>query len=38
MSYGEEEAKQGTPAATIIDTYKNVVASEVEAYNAKVQN
>lgn len=37
MSYGEEEAKAGTPAATIVDTYKNVVASEVEAYNAKVQ-
>lgn len=36
MSYGEEEAKAGTPAATIIDTYKNVVASEVEAYNSKL--
>ena len=36
MDYGEAEAKEGTPAATIIDTYKNVVKSEVQAYNDKL--
>ena len=36
MSYGEEEAKAGTPAATIIDTYKDVVKNEVQAYNDKL--
>lgn len=37
MNYGEAEAKEGTPAATIVDTYKDVVAGEVEAYNAKMK-
>lgn len=36
MGYGEEEAKEGTPAATIIDTYKNVVKKEVQSYNDKL--
>ncbi len=36
MDYGEEEAKQGTPAATIVDTYKDVVKNEVKAYNDKL--
>lgn len=36
MDYGETEAREGTPAATIIDTYKNVVKSEVQAYNDKL--
>ena len=38
MDYGEEEAKAGTPAATIVDTYKSVVEKEVEDYNEKVGN
>ena len=37
MSYGEDEAKAGTPAATIVDTYKSVVESEIAAYNASLQ-
>ena len=36
MDYGEAEAMAGTPAATIVDTYKNVVKSEVQAYNDKL--
>ena len=36
MDYGEAEAKEGTPAATIVDTYKNVVKNEVQAYNDKL--
>lgn len=36
MDYGEAEARQGMPAATIIDTYKNVVKKEVQAYNDKL--
>ena len=36
MDYGEAEAREGTPAATIIDTYRNVVKSEVQAYNDKL--
>lgn len=36
MDYGEAEAREGTPAATIVDTYKNVVANEVKAYNDKL--
>ena len=27
---------EGTPAATIIDTYKNVVKKEVQSYNDKL--
>lgn len=37
MSYGESEAKEGTPAATIIETYKSVVEGEIAAYNASLQ-
>jgi len=36
MDYGEAEAKEGTPAATIVDTYKNVVKTEVQSYNDKL--
>lgn len=36
LSYGDQEAKDGTPAATIIDTYKNVVKTEVQNYNEKL--
>ena len=36
QDYGEAEAKEGTPAATIIDTYRNVVKNEVQSYNDKL--
>lgn len=36
LSYGEEEAKEGTPAQTIIDQYRGVITSEVQAYNTKL--
>jgi len=36
MSYGDQEAKDGTPSATIMDTYKNVIKSEVENYNEQL--
>lgn len=37
MSYGDSEALAGSPAATIIETYRNVVAAEVEAFNKKLE-
>lgn len=36
LSYGETEAKEGTPAATIMDTYRNVIKTEVQNYNEKL--
>lgn len=33
MNYGEAEAREGKPAATIVDTYKDVVENEVKEYN-----
>ncbi len=34
---GEGEAQEGTPAQTIIETYKSQLEGEVEAYNAALQ-
>ncbi len=36
LSYGDAEAKEGTPAATIMDTYRNVIKKEVENYNERL--
>lgn len=37
MGYGDGEALAGSPAATIIETYRGVIKGEVEAFNKKLQ-
>lgn len=38
MSYGDSEAVNGSPAATIIETYRDVLKAEVEAFNKTLKN
>lgn len=37
MSYGDSEAMAGSPAATIIETYRNVLDGEVKEFNKKLE-